>query len=249
MAYIDPRLQDIVSRGEDLPTLPSIVLELHRALDNPNAGAAHVARLLDQDPSLTSRLLRLVNSARFDHLEFWAHSATVAGLAGSLWSVVGDSSVIGAQDAYLVGLLHDIGLLEAREHDDESLGPLEEEHLGIDHGSLGAVNGAEGEDQLGVVALEIGQGRRFIVPVAPEEQDARSPAGRPCVALTSSIARRRPAADAVASVRTRVMGLSTSYGRPRTVLRICPEFLRTNHPDASASAAEKRWVRERGRRR
>jgi HD-like signal output (HDOD) protein len=195
VAYIYPRLQHLVSRGEDLPTLPSIVLELHRALDNPYAGAAHVARLLDQDPSLTSRLLRLVNSAsyarsgapitsvsaavsrmglnqvrstcvalaivnglgsrraRFDHLEFWAHSATVAGLAGTLWNVVGNSGTIRAQDAYLVGLLHDIGLLvidqhfpaefsallDARECEDEPLGPLEEEHLGIDHGAVASL--------------------------------------------------------------------------------------------------------------
>jgi HD-like signal output (HDOD) protein len=195
VAYIFPRLQNLVSRGEDLPTLPSIVLDLHRALDDPYAGAAAVARLLDQDPSLTARLLRLVNSAsfarsgapitsvsaavtrmglnqvrstcialavvnglgsrnaRFDHMEFWAHSATVAGLAGSLWNVVGNSSVIRAQDAYLVGLLHDIGLLvidqhfpaeftsllASREHADASLGPLEEEHLGIDHGAVASL--------------------------------------------------------------------------------------------------------------
>lgn len=195
MAYIYPRLQHLVSRGDDLPTLPSIVLELHRALDNPYAGASAVARLLDQDPALTSRLLRLVNSAsfarsgppitsvsaavarmglnqvrstcvalaivnglgsrraRFDHLEFWAHSATVAGLAGSLWNVVGNSSTIRAQDAYLVGLLHDVGLLvidqhfpdefasvlDARGDIDAPLGPLEEEHLGIDHGAVASL--------------------------------------------------------------------------------------------------------------
>lgn len=198
MAYIYPRLQHIVSRGEDLPTLPSIVLELHRALDNPYAGAAHVARLLDQDPSLTARLLRLVNSAsfaragapitsvsaavsrmglnqvratcvalaivnglgsrraRFDHLDFWVHSATVAGLAGSLWNIVGNSSVIRAQDAYLVGLLHDVGLLVIDQHfptelssvldargglddTDAPIGPLEEEHLGIDHGAVASL--------------------------------------------------------------------------------------------------------------
>ncbi len=193
--YIYPRLQHIVSRGDDLPTLPAIVLQLHQTLDNPYAGAAHVARLLDQDPSLTSRLLRLANSAsfgragapitsvssavarmglnqvrstcvalavvkglgkgraRFDHLEFWSHSATVAGLAGSLWDMVGDTSVIKPQDAYLVGLLHDVGLLvidqyfpdefssllEERDDPDAPLGPLEEEHLGIDHGAVASL--------------------------------------------------------------------------------------------------------------
>lgn len=195
MPYIYPRLQQIISRGDDLPTLPSIVLQLHHALDDPNAGAAYVARLIDQDPALTSRLLRLSNSAsfgrtgvpitsigvavarmglkqvrstcvalavvkalgngraRFDHTEFWAHSATVAGLAGSLWELLGDRRRIKPQDAYLVGLLHDIGLLvvdqyfpdefsellDARVDADAALGALEEEHLGIDHGAVASL--------------------------------------------------------------------------------------------------------------
>lgn len=195
MAYIYPRLQQIISRGDDLPTLPSIVLELHRALESPNAGTAHIAGVLDQDPSLTARLLRLANSAKFarpgapitsvpaavarmglnrvrstcialavvqgfgrgrgrlDHEAFWAHSATVAALTGSLWDLVGDRSVISTQDAYLVGLLHDIGLLvidqyfpeefaevlAQREHHDAPLGALEERHLGIDHGAVASL--------------------------------------------------------------------------------------------------------------
>ncbi len=195
VSYIFPRLQQIISRGDDLPTLPSIVLELHRALENPNAGAAAIAYVLDQDPALTARLLRLANSAKFarpgapitsvpaavarmglnrvrstcvalavvqglggrharlDHQAFWAHSATVAALTGSLWDLVGDRRAVSTSDAYLVGLLHDVGLLvldqyfpdelgqllQARGDHDTPLGPLEERHLGIDHGAVASL--------------------------------------------------------------------------------------------------------------
>lgn len=65
MPYIFPRLQQIISRGDDLPTLPTIVLQLHRVLDDPHAGVSRVAHLIEQDPALTTRLLRLSNSGVF----------------------------------------------------------------------------------------------------------------------------------------------------------------------------------------
>jgi HD-like signal output (HDOD) protein len=190
--YIFPRLKEIISRGDDLPTLPTIVLQLHRVLDDPNAGAAEVSQVIEQDPALTARLLRAVNSAAFsrggepvtsvqtavarlgvnqvravcivlaivkafggqqgrlDHRVFWAHSATVAGLASLLWDRVGTARNITPDDAYVVGLLHDVGLLVIDQHfhddlseviavrgkSDEALWPLEEEHLGLDHGAV-----------------------------------------------------------------------------------------------------------------
>ncbi len=192
MPYIFPRLQQIISRGEDLPTLPTIVLQLHRVLDDPRAGPARVAQVIEQDPALTTRLLRVVNSAffagggprltsvpaavaklgmnhirstclvmavvkafgkqsgRFDHEQFWAHSATVAELASRLWARVGDERTVSSDDAYVVGLLHDVGLLVIDQHfpdeltellltrDDDSapLATLEEAQMGIDHGAV-----------------------------------------------------------------------------------------------------------------
>jgi len=190
--YIFPRLKEIIGRGDDLPTLPTIVLQLHRVLDDPNAGAAEVAEVIEQDPALTARLLRAVNSAAFsrggdavtsvqnavarlgvkqvrsvcvvlaivkafggkqgrlDHRVFWAHSATVAGLTSQLWDRVGTARHITPDDAYVVGLLHDVGLLlvdqyfnddlseiiSVRGNSDEAIWPLEEEHLGLDHGAV-----------------------------------------------------------------------------------------------------------------
>ncbi len=195
MPYIFSDLKDLVSRGENLPTLPTIVLQLHRVLEDPAAGPAHVAGVIAQDPALTARLLRTVNSAayarpggrltsvdsavsllgtsqvrtvcvvhavaqafglkrgRLDPKEFWAHSATVAAIASNLWVRVGDTRAISADDAYVVGLLHDVGLLvldqhfsqeftamlASREDPDEPLARLEETELGIDHGAVGGL--------------------------------------------------------------------------------------------------------------
>lgn len=192
LSYIFPKLQEIISQGEDLPTLPTIVLQLHKVLDDPNAGATSVARVIEQDPALTTRLLRVGNSAlfasggprltsvpaavarlglnnvrsvclvlavvkafgkrsgHFDHNQFWAHSATVAALASRLWTRVGHSTEVTADDAYVVGLLHDVGLLIIDQHfpeefasllalrgdDTAPLALVEEEQLGIDHGAV-----------------------------------------------------------------------------------------------------------------
>lgn len=192
MAYLFQRLTTLINRGEDLPTLPTIVLKLHRVLDDPNAGAADVAAVIEQDPALTARLLRAANSAAFsrggaavtsvpaavtrmglnqvravclvlavvnafggrrgllDHGAFWAHSATVASLCAQLWDRIGLARDITPEDAYVVGLLHDVGLLildqhfrddlaevlEHRPDDEAELWPIEEEHLGLDHGAI-----------------------------------------------------------------------------------------------------------------
>jgi len=192
VAYIYSRLQQLISRGDDLPTLPGIILQLDQVLDDPTAGTAQVARVIEQDPALTREVLRIANSQKFrrsgarirsvpmavlrmglDHVRsvcmvhavvqafdhgrartdrrrFWSHCATVASLASWLWARVGDTRAIRPEDAYVVGLLHDVGLLvidrhfpdefsdllEAREDPDAALAPLEEELLGLDHGAV-----------------------------------------------------------------------------------------------------------------
>jgi HD-like signal output (HDOD) protein len=47
---------------EDLPTLPSIVLELERMFQNEAVGIDKLAVVIEQDPAITSNLLRVANS-------------------------------------------------------------------------------------------------------------------------------------------------------------------------------------------
>jgi HD-like signal output (HDOD) protein len=48
-----------------LPALPQVLLELIRVINDPNCGATDVAEVIRLDMSLTSHLLRLVNSAYY----------------------------------------------------------------------------------------------------------------------------------------------------------------------------------------
>ncbi len=193
--YVIGRLTDVLEQANDLPTLPTIVLQLHRVLDDERAGPVQVAAIIEQDPSLTARLLRAANSAAFsrggntigsvsaavarmgvnqvravcivlavvkafggggrrlDHQRFWLHAATVAATAQRLWERFDDRSGIKAEDAYVAGLLHDVGLLVLEQYFPDDLAevsaalvehpgplwPLEEERLGLDHGAVGGL--------------------------------------------------------------------------------------------------------------
>jgi HD-like signal output (HDOD) protein len=194
MPSILPRLTALVARGDDLPALPALLLQLHHVLHDERAGAWNIADVIERDPALTARLLRAANSAAFsrgqpltsvvsavsrlgrehvraicvvhavsdafgagrgrlDARAFWAHSATVAALTSNLWVRVGDLRAVSADEAYVVGLLHDVGLLvldrhfpdefaallAARIESDEPLGALEQRLHGVDHGTVGGL--------------------------------------------------------------------------------------------------------------
>lgn len=58
-----PDLQPILRRLEDLPTLPRILLRITELLNDPKASARDLALVITEDPVLTARLLRIVNSS------------------------------------------------------------------------------------------------------------------------------------------------------------------------------------------
>ncbi len=58
-------LTDLVASTPDLPTLPAAVTAVIRETESPTASAQSVSRLLQQDPSLAARILRLSNSAYY----------------------------------------------------------------------------------------------------------------------------------------------------------------------------------------
>ena len=58
-------VQRLISRVENLPTLPLVTSELLECLDDPDAPAAALANLISTDQALATRLLRLANSAYY----------------------------------------------------------------------------------------------------------------------------------------------------------------------------------------
>lgn len=136
-----------------LPVLPEVLLTLLAACDDPESSISDIADIISRDPSLSLRVLQLVNSAYYgfrhsfsgieqavvylgantvknlaittsvhqvfaqqatagmsllDSAFFWHHSLMTATLARRLALEIGGCC---SEEAYLAGLLHDIGKL------------------------------------------------------------------------------------------------------------------------------------------
>ncbi|NCD34731.1 MAG: HDOD domain-containing protein [Spartobacteria bacterium] len=60
--------QDILKRIEtihNLPTLPVVITKLREAISNPNVDARRVATIIEDDPAMMARILKVVNSALY----------------------------------------------------------------------------------------------------------------------------------------------------------------------------------------
>lgn len=59
----EQRLRQLVQQIEDLPTLPSVITQIIKMVEDPDTSAADMNSVISQDPSLTAKVLKLVNSA------------------------------------------------------------------------------------------------------------------------------------------------------------------------------------------
>lgn len=59
------KLEEILRKTQDLPSLPKAAIMVMRETDRAEASAASVAALISQDQAITARVLRLANSAYF----------------------------------------------------------------------------------------------------------------------------------------------------------------------------------------
>lgn len=58
-------LDDLISRMGDLPALPAVVAEVLRITEDPNSAMAEVTQVIQSDPALTAKILRLSNSSYY----------------------------------------------------------------------------------------------------------------------------------------------------------------------------------------
>lgn len=58
-------LHEIVGKLDELPTLPSVIYELNRVINDPMSSTSDVERLMANDQSLTTKVLKLANSAYY----------------------------------------------------------------------------------------------------------------------------------------------------------------------------------------
>ena len=185
------RLRATIESITDLPTLPVVVSKISSQIANPSTNAADIGKLIEQDQALTSKVLRLVNSAYYgfpkqiksiqhavvilgfnkvktiimtasvfgafkgrksvslDLQRFWQHSLGVAISSKVVAEQIGASHI--AEDAFIGGLLHDIGKVVMDQYQPNVYGPIvkyandkgillldaENEVMGVNHASVG----------------------------------------------------------------------------------------------------------------
>ena len=181
-----------IKESGHVPVLPEILVRLLEACDNEATPLTQVASLIDKDPSLSYKVLQLVNSAyfglkttysgvdqavvylgansvknmavtaavhqvfnneRFNNLNyfnihsFWHHCLKCASLSRRIAEHTGQAN---PDDAYLGGLLHDLGKLVLvsaypeqyesviAESQQQDLLEAEQNHIGATHSEIGS---------------------------------------------------------------------------------------------------------------
>ena len=176
-----PHPVDVVARQvKEISTLPQVALKVIEVARDPDAGAADLKAVVEGDPALSARVLRIVNSAScgvrstvtnlhqaisylgFSQVRNLAMTASVSEIfkkdeqvgsycRSALWRhlvsvgicarmVASRCRIPNFEDAFLAGLLHDIGIIleDQRVHGEGlSLSASEREWLGFDHCLLG----------------------------------------------------------------------------------------------------------------
>lgn len=59
----DEDFKELIDQIEDLPTLPAVVTRIVGMVEDPQTSAEDINEVISQDPSLTAKILKLVNSA------------------------------------------------------------------------------------------------------------------------------------------------------------------------------------------
>jgi putative nucleotidyltransferase with HDIG domain len=62
-AAIDNRVKQVVSNIRNLPTPPIVFHQIQRVLNDPNVSAKEIAGILQEDPAMSVKVLKLTNSA------------------------------------------------------------------------------------------------------------------------------------------------------------------------------------------
>ena len=60
-----PGILELVNKTVKLPTIPTVLLKLNEVVNDPESSAEDVAKVISCDPSITTNILRIVNSAYY----------------------------------------------------------------------------------------------------------------------------------------------------------------------------------------
>ncbi|MEM9445725.1 MAG: response regulator [Verrucomicrobiota bacterium] len=59
------QLREIILRIDTIPSIPSLYVEISQKLEDPLTSTEDIAKLIERDPAMTAKILKLVNSAFF----------------------------------------------------------------------------------------------------------------------------------------------------------------------------------------
>lgn len=65
MPHTRATLQDIIGRIHTVPSLPEVVTEVCRLVNEPSANAAHISGIMVKDAAMAAKMLRMVNSVYY----------------------------------------------------------------------------------------------------------------------------------------------------------------------------------------
>lgn len=187
----DTLVESAIAQVGDLATLPEVTVRIIQIVEDPKSTARDLHDVIRNDPALSARLLKVVNSAfyglpgqissidraivllglsavkniaiaasithlftsgapieGFNGVEVWRHAIAVGVAARMLSAAQGKPNV---EETFLAGLIHDLGLLVARQVFPKKLAEviakfttsqgtfceIERELIGADHQALG----------------------------------------------------------------------------------------------------------------
>lgn len=199
-ATLDPAqiVKIALAKIGEIATLPEVTTKIIQVVDDPKSTARDLHNIIKNDPALSTRVLKVVNSAfyglpgqiseidraivllglsavkniaisasiarlftaeriseRFNARDIWRHSLAVAVVTRQFCTIAGKKAF--AEEAFLAGLIHDLGLLVERQafpdeltqiierapKGDRPFIELEHELIGTDHQTLGAALAAK----------------------------------------------------------------------------------------------------------
>ena len=75
-------IQELVQEGTQIPSLPEIFYQFKQAIDDPESSFEEIGEIVNNDPGLTIRLLKIVNSAFYgfpQQVETISHAISIVG--------------------------------------------------------------------------------------------------------------------------------------------------------------------------
>lgn len=105
---VEPGLAKLVSQLDKLPSMPGIYRRLLQELQSPEAGVDTIGHLIAQDPAMTSKILKLVNSSFFALKRTVADPTQAAMILGinTIKSLVLSAHIFSQMSAHVPEELH-----------------------------------------------------------------------------------------------------------------------------------------------